>query len=116
MVSAQKLMRIGEMDWSVGNINARSRKFSSPPETEALCVVNGHGTANRGGQVVVDASLNRGASAFFEGVASSAQAAASSPGPHPVGQRLPVQSRGATAFVQIEPLGPSEVLVLVNRP
>lgn len=86
-------------------------------DEEALCVVNGHGTATRGGQVVVDASLNRGANAFFEVVASSAQAAsAGSPGPHPVGQHLSVQFRNATAYVRIEPLGPSEVLVLINRP
>lgn len=85
-------------------------------DEEALCLVNSHGTAARGGQVVVDADLNRSAIAFFEVVANSAQAAApASPGPHPVGQRLPVQFRGPTAFVQIEPLAPSEVLVLVNR-
>jgi hypothetical protein len=78
--------------------------------------VSGHGTAARGGQVVVDADLNRDATAFFEVVANSAQAAApASPGPHPVGQRLPVQFRGPIAFVQIQPLAPSEVLVLVNR-
>ena len=86
-------------------------------DEEALCVVNGHGTAIGGGQVVVDASLNRGAHATFEVVANSAKAASpSAPGPHPVGQRLPVQFSGDTAFVQIEPLAPSEVLVLVNRP
>jgi len=86
-------------------------------DEEALCVVNGHGTATRGGQVVVDASLNRAAHAFFEVVANTGQAAsAGTPGPHPIGQRLPVQFRGPTAFVQLEPFAPSEVLVLVNHP
>jgi hypothetical protein len=86
-------------------------------DEEALCVVNGHGTATRGGQVLVDANANRGPNASFEVVASSAHAVSpGGPGPHPVGQRLPVQFRGATAFVQLEPLAPSEVLVLVNRP
>jgi glycosidase len=86
-------------------------------DEEALCVVNGHGTAARGGQVVVDADVNRGANAFFEVVANSAQAAApGSPGPHPVGQHVAVQFRGPTAFVPIQPLAPSEVLILVNRP
>jgi glycosidase len=86
-------------------------------DEEALCVVNGHGQDARGGQVVVDAGLNRRAGAFFEVVANSAQAATSNDGgPHPVGQRLSVQFRGPTAFVWIEPLAPSEVLVLVNRP
>jgi glycosidase len=84
-------------------------------DEEALCVVNGHGTAARGGQVVVDARLNAGADAAFEVVASTAQAAGIG-GPHPLGQRVPVRFRGATAFVEIAPLGPSEVLVLVNRP
>ena len=80
-------------------------------------MVNGHGTETRGGQVVVDASLNRGAHAFFEVVANTAQAAApGSAGPHPVGQRLPVQFRNGTAFVQLDPFGSSEVLVLTNRP
>ena len=84
-------------------------------DEEALCVVNGHGTQARGGQVVVDAGLNREATGPFEVVANSARAAAA-PGPHPVGQRVPVQFRGPTAFVQIEPLPPSEVLDLANRP
>jgi glycosidase len=86
-------------------------------DEEALCVVNGHGTDARGGQVLVDAGLNREATSGFEVVANSAQSA--SPGgsvPHPVGQRLPVRFRGPTAFVEIEPLAPSEVLILVNRP
>jgi hypothetical protein len=66
---------------------------------------------------VVDARLNRGANAFFEVVASSAQAAnPGAPGQHPVGQRLPVRVRSGTAFVEIEPFAPSEVLVLINRP
>jgi hypothetical protein len=84
-------------------------------DEEALCVVNGHGTAARGGQVVVDAGLNAGPGALFEVVASSAQAAGG-PAPHVVGQRLPVRFRDGTAFVQIDGLPPSEVLVLVNRP
>jgi glycosidase len=84
-------------------------------DEEALCVVNGHGTAARGGQVVVDAWLNRGTGALFEVVANTAQTAGLG-GPHPVGQRLAVGFRGPTAFVQIEPTAPSEVLVLVNRP
>jgi hypothetical protein len=86
-------------------------------DEEALCVVNGHGIETQRGQVVVDASLNRGAHAFFEVVANTAQAAApGSAGPHPVGQRLPVQFRDGTAFVQLDPVPPSEVLVLMNRP
>jgi glycosidase len=86
-------------------------------EEEALCVVNGHGTDSRGGQVVVDGRLNGGMGAFFEIAANSAQAAI--PGfaePHPIGEHLPVQFRDGTAFVEIQPIRASEVLVLVNRP
>ena len=109
----------------ISNFGAR---FALPPggeliawsrlldDEEAVCVVNGHGAAARGGQVVVDARLNRGAHAFFEVVANTAQAAApGAAGPHPVGQRLPVQFRDGTAFVQLDAFAPSEVLVLVNR-
>jgi len=51
---------------------------------EALCVVNGHGTEARGGDVAVDLALNsssapgdpwNGAAPFFEVVANSSQAA-----------------------------------------
>ena len=86
-------------------------------DEETLCVVNGHGTQSRGGQVVVDALLNRGPGASFVVLANTAQAASSAfSGPHPVGQQLPVQFRGGTAFVQIGNVPPSEVLVLTNRP
>jgi len=85
-------------------------------DEEALCVVNGHGGARRGGDVLVDATLIGNAGAQFEVVANTEQV--STPGfagSHPVGQRLPVNFRGGTAFVEIRDLGPSEVIVLVNR-
>ncbi len=96
-------------------------------DDEALCVVNGHGLAARGGDVVVDAALNAPTAPgrpsapgwpFFEVVGNSAQAAtgAGYSGPHPIGQRLPVQQRDGTAYVEIRDLPPSEMLVLVNRP
>ena len=79
--------------------------------------MNGHGTQSRGGQVVVDALLNNAASASFVVLVNTTQAAsASSPVTHPVGQNLPVQFRAQTAFVQIDNLPPSEVIVLTNRP
>jgi glycosidase len=85
-------------------------------DEEALCVVNGHGTAARGADVLVDAAFNVGG--LFEVVANSAQAAAGAgyAGPHPVGQQLPVRVRDGTALVEIRDLPPSEVLVLSNRP
>jgi glycosidase len=84
-------------------------------DEEALCVVNGHGTDRRGGDVVVDGRLN-GNPSTLEVVASTAEAAGL-PGAHPVGEQLPVRRRpDGTAFVEIRNLGPSEVLVLVNQP
>jgi len=86
-------------------------------DEEALCVVNGHGTAPRGGRVIIDVSLNANSGAFFQVVANSAQAATNNyAGTHPVGERVPVQFQGTTAFVQINNVLPSEVLVLINRP
>ena len=79
--------------------------------------MNRHGIQARGGQVAVDASLNGGPGAFFEVVANSAQSASVNfVGTHGVGERIPVQFRAGTAFVQIDDLGASEVVVLVKRP
>ena len=100
-------------------------------EEEALCIVNGHGNEARGADVIVDANLNAvnapgnpwgpGGPAF-EVIANSMQAShdAQNPGtpytgPHPVGQPVSVQVRDGAAFVSVEGLGPSEVLVLINR-
>jgi hypothetical protein len=116
-------------DSDAGELIAWSRILD---DEEALCIINGNGGAVRGGDVVVDADLNAddaagrasGASApSFVVVANSAQAAheAAHPGiayngSHPIGQRVAVQSRDGTRCVAIRDIGPSEVLVLVNRP
>jgi len=85
-------------------------------DEEALCVVNGHGTARRGGDVVVDARVNAPGGAFEVVVASEESAGAAAPSHH-AGDRLPVRRRpDGTAFVEIRDVGPSEVVVLVNRP
>ena len=100
-------------------------------EEEALCIVNGHGNEARGADVIVDASLNATDAAgnpwgsggpAFQVVASSMEAVhnAARPGTpytgaHPVGERVSVQRRDGVAFVSIRGLGPSEVLVLINR-
>jgi hypothetical protein len=91
--------------------------------------VNGHGETPRGGDVLVDAKLNAGATKTMTVVANTAQAATSgfaggapkaapsnTTGSHPVGERIPVKVRDGRAFVQLRDVGPSEVLVLVNRP
>ena len=114
---------------AAGELIAWSRVLD---EEEGLCVVNGHGTQARGADVLVDAALNgTGASGrpfgpggpIFQVIANTAEAAHEAApgvgpytGPHPVGERLPVQVRNGAAFVSIRNLPPSEVLVLVNRP
>ncbi|MGE3642165.1 MAG: alpha-amylase family glycosyl hydrolase, partial [Pirellulales bacterium] len=98
-----------------GEIIAWSRILS---DEEALCVVNGHGNAARGGDVLVDANLCPPGSALTVIANSAETAAASAAGiTHPIGSALPVKAgpRGE-AFVEIRNVGPSEVLVLVNRP
>ncbi len=98
-------------------------------DEEAVCVVNGNGIVARSADVLVDAALNAptaagqpwgpGGQPFLEVVANTAQAAAGAAyaGTHPVGERRPVRFRDdGTAFVEIRDVGPSEVLVLLNRP
>jgi glycosidase len=101
-----------------GEIIAWSRILD---DEEALCVVNGHGTADRGSDVIVDASLNGGANAALTVIANSAEAAALAAGvpytgAHPIGERLPVRVANGTHFVEVRQMAPSEVLVLSNRP
>jgi glycosidase len=101
-------------------------------EEEAVCIVNGHGAQARGADVVVDAGLNAPDAAGrpfgpagpqFEVIANSAQAAHDAaavgvpfPGSHPVGERLPVFVRDGAAFISLRDVGPSEAIVLINRP
>lgn len=117
---------------SSGEVIAWSRILD---EEEALCIVNGHGQEARGADVLVDARLNAvdapgqpwdvpgdNIGPCFEVIANSAQAAHAAQHPglaysgaHPIGQRLPVQSRDGSLFVAIRDLPASEVLVLINR-
>ena len=98
-----------------GEIIAWSRVLD---DEEALCVLNGHGTAERGADVLVDASLNSpGASMTV--VLNTAQAASpqGSLVSHPVGSSLPVRrTMDGKAYIEIRDLPASEVLVLTNRP
>ena len=109
---------------AAGDLIAWSRILD---DEETLCVVNGHGTQSRGGDVVVDSALNSptapgnpwaGAPPFFEVVANSAQAGLSGAytGSHPVGSKLPVSVRNGAAYVSLRDIAPSEVVVLINRP
>jgi glycosidase len=100
-----------------GEIVAWSRVLG---ETEALCLFNSHGSAGRGADVLVDASLNPTGSSLTVAL-NTAQAASPQPssynGFHPVGSSLPVRRRpDGTAYVEVRSVTASEVLVLLNRP
>ena len=86
---------------------------------EALVVVNGHGNAAVGPRsVLVDADLT-GAGGTMTVVANTAQAAdpATFTGPHATGSTVTTQKAAdGTTFITINSLGPSEALVLVNKP
>jgi glycosidase len=107
---------------AAGELIAWSRLLD---DEEALCIVNGHGNESRGADVIVDSSLNTpggsprpaGGAGFFLVVANSAQAAAGSgySGTHPVGQQVQVRMKQGATCVEIRGIGPSEVLVLINR-
>lgn len=87
-------------------------------DEEALCVVNGHGREARGGDVLVDSSLNPAGRSMIV-LVNTAQAAdpAGYNGTHPTGSELPVRrTPGGAAYVEIRDLGPSEALVLTNWP
>ncbi len=86
-------------------------------EEEVLCVVNGHGAQPRGADVIVDGALNSAPSSCFTVIANSAQIAqgGSYTGAYALGSTIMVQFDGG-AFLEIRDLGPSEVLVLTNKP
>lgn len=98
-----------------GELVAWSRILS---DEEALCIINAHGNEPRGGDILVDASLNP-ESTQMTVIANTVEAAAGSAAgvPHPVGSPVPIKRLAdGTAYVEIRNLPPSEVLVLVNHP
>ncbi len=98
-----------------GEILAWSRILD---DEEALCVVNAHGTDERGADVLVDATLNPPGNSMTV-VLNTAQAANPQgyAGVHPVRSSLPVKrTADGRAYVEIRNLPPSEVLVLTNHP
>jgi len=98
-----------------GEIVAWSRILD---DEEVLCVVNAHGMASRGAHVEVDADLNPEASAMTV-IANTAQAAgnAGEVQAFPVGTECPVHRTPAgRAYVELQDVPPSEVLVLTNHP
>jgi len=96
-----------------GEIAAWSRILD---DEEALCVLNVHGTATRGADVVVDAGLQAGAMTVLLNTAQAASPAGYARS-HPVGSTVPVRTApDGKAYVEIRDVPASEVLVLTNRP
>jgi hypothetical protein len=97
-----------------GEIVAWSRILS---DEEAVCVVNAHGNEVRGGDVLIDASLNPPGTELTVVANTSEAARGTSAGvAHAVGSRLSVKQRDGIAYVEIRDVPPSEVVVLVNHP
>lgn len=85
-------------------------------DEEALCVVNPNGSDARGAAVLVDAQLNPPGSAFTV-IMNTAEAAGGVGATHLVGSQVPVRrAASGAAYLEIRDVGPSEALVLVNRP
>ncbi len=85
-------------------------------DEEAVCVVNTHGTAARGADVLVDAGLNADGAAEFRVIANTGEAGGAPSPAHPVGSAVPVQRRpDGTSYIPLRDCPASEVIVLVNR-
>ena len=98
-----------------GEIVAWSRILD---DEEALCILNSHGTASRGADVLVDFNLNPPGNVMTV-VLNTAEAANPEgySGTHPVGSHLPVhRSADGKAFIKIQDVRSSELIVLTNHP
>ena len=85
-------------------------------DEEALCILNPNGLTSRGADVLVDAQLNPPDSDFTV-IMNSAEASGGAAGDHPVGSQAPVRrAPSGAAYAEIRNVGPSEALVLINRP
>jgi glycosidase len=103
-----------------GEIVAWSRLLD---DEEALCLINAHGTDERGADILVDADLNRSAPAqppvSMTVVLNTAEVVnpGGYKGSHPVGSHLPVhRTANGAAYVEVRQVPASEVLVLMNYP
>jgi hypothetical protein len=86
-------------------------------DEEALCIVNANHAESRAADVLVDADLNPRQTTLTVLANTAESAEGVYDGTHRFGSTVPVQRpEGGPAFVEIRDLGPSEVLVLTNRP
>ena len=85
-------------------------------DEEAVCIINSHGVDNRSADVLVDAGLSPPDSSLQVVLNTEQAANPKGQASHPVGSLLPVRrTASGIAFVEIRNLGPSEVLVLINK-
>jgi len=121
-VGRQYQRPLGQFGWDnlrypSGELIAWSRILA---DTELLILVNGNGTASRGGDVLVDVNLN-GPGSQMVVVANTAERAAVASGgpyagPYPIGTVIPVhRESGGPAFVSLQDLAPAEILVLASQ-
>ncbi|MHC4207880.1 MAG: alpha-amylase family glycosyl hydrolase, partial [Planctomycetota bacterium] len=99
-----------------GEIVAWSRILD---DEELLCVMNSNGTELRGAEVIVDVALNSGGAGTMTVVLNSAQVARAQEysGTHPAGSEISVsRTADGRAFVRVEKVQPSEIIVLANHP
>ncbi len=97
-----------------GEIVAWSRILD---DEETLCVLNANGTAVRGADVIVDASLNPPGSSLTVILNTSEAADPGFTGTHRVGSIRPVQrTADGAAFVEVRDVSPSEAVLLTSRP
>ena len=87
-------------------------------DEEALCVVNTHGTARRGADVLVDASLNRPPTTMTVVANTEEIHRGTTTGTaHPAGSKVAVKrAADGTVFTEIRDVPAAGVLILVNRP
>ncbi|HEX3033985.1 MAG TPA: alpha-amylase family glycosyl hydrolase [Thermodesulfobacteriota bacterium] len=98
-----------------GEIVAWSRILD---DEEVLCILNAHGSDERGADVLVDANLNP-TDGSMTVILNTAQAVNPQgfTGSHSVGFGMPVRrTQDGKAYVEIRNIPPSEVIVLTNHP
>ncbi len=96
-----------------GEIVAWSRILD---DEEVVCILNTHGTDQRGANVLVDANLNPKAMTVILNTAETANPQGYT-GSHPVGSSAPVhRMTDGKTYVELRNIRPSEVVVLTNHP
>lgn len=86
-------------------------------DEELVCIINSHGGQNSSGNVLVARELNKDGEKW-KVLANTAETAAGGgyAGANKIGDEIAVQMSGATPFLAIRDVEPSEILILTNRP